>query len=122
VSASKRKGTSAESAVVDHLQAAGYPAERRALSGAKDRGDVAGVRTRIGRIVIEVKNCAQMALGAWVDEANVERDNDDAVIGAVWHKRRGKGSPLDWYVTMDGDTFLKLLDAASQFARENGAA
>lgn len=111
MSASKRKGTAGESAVVDTLQAAGYPAERRALSGAKDRGDVSGIRARIGRVVIEVKNCAQMALGAWVDEANAERDNDNAAIGVVWHKRRGKSSPLSWFVTMDGDTWLRVLEA-----------
>jgi hypothetical protein len=114
VNRSKQKGTAAESAVVDRLQAAGYPAERRALSGNKDRGDVSGIRARVGRVVIEIKACAQMALAAWVDEANVERDNDDAAIGVVWHKRKGKGSPLDWYVTMDGETFLRLLEAADQ--------
>lgn len=114
MSASKRKGTAAETAIVDRLQAAGYPAERRALTGSKDRGDVSGIRTRLGRVVIEVKNCAQMALAAWVDEAKLERDNDSATIGVVWHKRRGKGSPLDWYVTMDGDTFLRLLEAVDQ--------
>jgi hypothetical protein len=37
-------------------------------------------------------------------------------------KRRGKGSPLEWFVTMDGDTWLRILDALARFDREQGAA
>jgi hypothetical protein len=106
VSASKRKGTAAESAVVDFLRTSGFSqAERRTLNGAKDRGDIAG----IPGVVIEVKNCARQELPAWVVEAEVERDNDHASLGVVWHKRRGKGRPADWFVTMSGLQFVALL-------------
>lgn len=92
----KIKGTRAESAVVAYLRAHGFPgAERRALSGSQDRGDVSGV---LGH-VLEVKNCAQMSLGAWVDEAEVERANDGAEIGVCVHHRRGKGDAGEWFVT-----------------------
>ena len=111
MSAAKAKGTAAETAVVRFLQANGYPhAERRALAGAQDRGDVAG----IPGLVIEVKAAARMELAAWLDEANAEGDFDpvnyDGDLPVVWHKRRGKGSPGDWYVTMDGWAFLALLE------------
>jgi hypothetical protein len=107
MSAAKAKGTAAETAVVRFLQANGYPhCERRALAGAQDRGDVAG----IPGIVIEVKAAARLELGAWVDEAEVEvLNNDQDEVPVVWHKRRGYTNPGDWYVTMDGCAFLALL-------------
>ena len=59
---SKAKGTAWETAVVDYLRANGHPhAERRALSGNTDRGDIAGVPG----VVIECKNAKTMALAAW---------------------------------------------------------
>lgn len=105
MSASKRKGTAAESAVVSWLQAHGFPhAERRALSGTSDRGDIAG----LPGVALEVKNVARMALGEWVDEARKEAGNAKARIWAVVHKRRGKGDAGDWYVTLDLRTFVEL--------------
>jgi hypothetical protein len=106
MSASRAKGTGAETAVVNYLRAQGWPhAERRALGGNQDRGDIAGV---IGT-VIEVKNCARMELAGWLDEALTEARNDGADYAVVWHKRRGKASPRDWFVTMSGATFAALL-------------
>lgn len=44
MSASKRKGTSWESAIVQFLKENGVAhAERRALAGNADRGDIAGI-------------------------------------------------------------------------------
>ena len=106
MSKSKAKGTAAETAVVRYLREQGFEqAERRALHGTADRGDIAGV---VGT-VIEVKNCARMELAGWLAEAAAEADNDGARLGVVWHKRRGKGSPGDWFVTMDGATFVRML-------------
>lgn len=106
MSASKQKGTRAESATVDYLRSQGFPhVERRASNGVKDRGDIAGIPA----VVIEVKDTRRAELAAHLDEAKVERDNDGAEIGALWHKRRGKGSPADWFVTVDGATFALLL-------------
>lgn len=110
MSANKRKGTAAESAVVAYLQAHGaIHAERRALRGKHDRGDVAG----IPGVVIEVKNHAHIDLAAFVDEAEREKWNGMVPeVGVAWIKRRGKGDPGDWYVAMTGDTFAHLLRAA----------
>ncbi|MFE2297967.1 hypothetical protein ACFXAW_07200 [Streptomyces sp. NPDC059445] len=106
MSASKQKGTAAETAIVNFLRNSGFlQAERRTLGGAHDRGDIAG----IPGVVIEAKNCARQELAAWVKEAELERDNDRASLGVVWHKRRGKGNPADWFVTMSGLQFTTLL-------------
>lgn len=106
VNRSKAKGTSAETAVVRFLQTIGFPyAERRTLNGTHDRGDIAGIPS----VVIEVKNCAKTELAAWIAEAETERDNDHATLGVVWHKRRGKTNPADWFVTMSGAQFGALL-------------
>ncbi|HEU5223468.1 MAG TPA: hypothetical protein VFU07_07280 [Candidatus Lumbricidophila sp.] len=85
--------------------------ERRARNGANDRGDITGVKTiRGGRVVIECKNTARLDLQKWLREAEVERGNDDAVIGVVAHKRHGSANPADQYVTMTLATFATLLD------------
>jgi hypothetical protein len=95
-------GTRAETAVAGYLaaQLEDDRIERRARNGAKDRGDIGGVRTATGgRVVLEVKDVVATNLGGWVAEAEAERGNDDAAVGLVVHKRRGKGDPGDWYVT-----------------------
>lgn len=105
----KAKGSSAERAVVDYLRGHGFPhAERRLAGFSKDRGDIAGVPS----VVVEVKSCARTDLAGWVAEAEVERANDNARFGVVWHKRRGRGSAADWYVTMTGEQFVALLRQA----------
>jgi hypothetical protein len=83
MSKSKQKGTSAETAVVKYLKANGFPrAERRALQGNLDKGDISGVDD----VVFEVKDHKKMELSGWVKELVVEVDNADAVTGAVIHK------------------------------------
>ena len=106
---SKTKGTAAETAVVRYLQGQGWPwAERRALHGNADRGDIAG----LPGVVIEVKNCAKLEPGAWLREAQREQANAGADVGLVWAKRRGTTDPADWFVIMDGKTAAQLLKAA----------
>ena len=80
--------------------------DRRVKTGNKDRGDIGGVRfssvpgfTDPKRLVIECKDVARTDLSGWVNEAEIERGNDDALAGFVVHKRRGHGDPLDQYVT-----------------------
>lgn len=104
---SKIKGTAAESAVRDYLKDCGYTqTERLALSGARDRGDITGVDPRV---VIEVKAAKQFEIGPWLKEAAVETANAGAEVGVVWIKRRGFSSPGKWIVSMEGDTFIRLL-------------
>lgn len=113
MSAARAKGTRWESAIVDYLRTNGVPhAERRALSGTQDRGDIAG----LPGVVIEAKNARTADLAGWVDEAEVERNNARAELAVVWHHRRGKASPADGYVTMSGATLVHLLRAAGYIA------
>lgn len=112
MSRSKARGTAWESAIVAYLRANGFPhAERRALNGAADRGDIAGV---VGT-VIEAKSHASYGgkLAGWLQEAETERRNDHhADVGVVWHKRAGKASAGDGFVTMSGEQFVWLLAQA----------
>jgi hypothetical protein len=63
-------------------------------------------------VVIEAKNTASRNLAAWIKEAEEERRNDGAWLGVVWHKRTGKASAADGYVTMTGAQFTELLARA----------
>lgn len=102
-----KKGPLAESQVVQYLQTRGFSrAERRVQGGTRDRGDVAG----IPGLVIEVKNEQRLTPAEWVDEAHRESHRWHE-LAVVWHKRRGKTSPGDWYVTMTGETFTAFLRA-----------
>jgi hypothetical protein len=86
--------------------------ERRARNGSKDRGDIGGVRTVMGeRVIVECKDVRALSLSSWVNEAEIERGNDDAAVGVVAHKRSGKGAKNmgGTYVTMTLADFAVLL-------------
>jgi len=102
---SKRKGTQFETDVVRYLVDHGFPfAERRALRGTLDAGDVAGV---VGW-VLELKNCRALDLGPWMTEAHHEAANDGASRFAVIHKRR-QHSTAEAFVTIPLRLFAELL-------------
>jgi hypothetical protein len=102
---SKRKGTQFETDVVRYLVDHGFPfAERRALRGTMDAGDVAGV---VGW-VLELKNCRALDLGPWMSEAHQEAANDGASRFAVIHKRR-QHSTAEAFVTIPLRLFAELL-------------
>lgn len=93
--------------------------DRRVKTGAKDRGDIGGVRAfGGGRVVLECKDVVSVSLGTWVSEAEVERGNDDAIAGFVVHKRRGHGDPLDQYVTGTVRDLVALLTSHRPAAKE----
>lgn len=83
--------------------------DRRVRNGAKDRGDIAGVRHMGERVVIECKDVARWSPGEWISEAETERVNDDAIAGVVVAKRRGKGAPGDQVVLMTLADLVALL-------------
>lgn len=107
----KAAGARFERDIADYLAAhVDDRIDRRVKTGAKDRGDIGGVRTPWGdRVVIECKNTTRATLGPWVNEAEVERGNDDALIGVVAHKRHGVGAPGEQFVTMTLRDFVALL-------------
>lgn len=83
--------------------------ERRARTGAKDRGDITGLRIHGQRIVVECKNTSRIDLAGWAAEAETERGNDDALVGVIAHKRHGNGDPLDQWITMTVRDFAALI-------------
>lgn len=106
----KKAGTSFERLVADYLRdVVDDRIDRRAKTGAKDRGDIGGVRIWTQRVVLECKDVSKIALSQWAIEAEVERCNDDALAGVVVHKRRGKGRAADQWVTMTLGDFAALL-------------
>lgn len=104
-------GTRFESSIAHHLAIAlaDDRIERRAKTGAKDRGDIAGVRHMGGRIVIECKNTTRLDLAGWTREARVQAGHDDALVGVVIHKRHGTANPGDQWVTMTVADLCALL-------------
>lgn len=107
----KAAGASFERKIADHLAAViDDRIDRRVKTGAKDRGDIGGVRHMGGRIVIECKDYGGRLLpGPWIAEAETERGNDDALAGIVIAKRRGTTKPGDQYVLMTLDNLTALL-------------
>lgn len=87
--------------------------ERRVQSGAKDRGDLSGIRLSphlgAGRVVAELKDTARIDLAGWAREARVERINDGAVAGVVIHKRHGVADPGAQWVTLEVRDLVALL-------------
>jgi hypothetical protein len=108
-SAAKAKGSGAERDVVAYLKENGFQYADRRLAGATlDKGDISG----IPGVTIEIKNHATMKLSEWTEELIVEMANDKAWTGVVWHKRKGRGSPGDWYCTMPAHVWIDLLRRA----------
>lgn len=106
MSKQRAKGTQAETAVVRYLQDHGFPhAERRALHGINDMGDITGC----GPVVFEVKNCKQFDLAGWLKELEAEMVNAKAETGAVIAKRRGKADAAGWYAIMPFSDLVQLL-------------
>jgi hypothetical protein len=100
--ASARKaGSTFETLIADYLaEHVDDRIERRTRNGAKDRGDISGLRHMGERVVIECKDTARLDLAGWLAEAETERGNDDAVAALVVHKRHGKADPAEQLVTM----------------------
>lgn len=86
--------------------------DRRVKTGAKDTGDIGGVRVHGQRVAVECKDVAKMNLAGWVTEADTERLNDGALAGVVVHKRRGKGDAGAQYVTLTLDDLVALITGA----------
>ena len=84
--------------------------DRRVKNGAKDRGDIGGLRHMGGRLVIECKDYGgRLMPGPWIQEAETERGNDDALAGLVIAKRRGTTDPGMQYVLMTVNDLAAIL-------------
>ena len=105
MSRSKDIGTAGESAVVKVLRVNGFPdAERAALRGNQDIGDITG----IGAVCVEVKSgkAAESASDgqvlAWMAELDTECVNKGADLGVLVMKRKGvgHGNAERWWAVM----------------------
>ena len=106
VTKQKAKGTAAETAVVRWLRDNGFPyAERRALHGTADMGDITGC----GPVVFEVKNHKTLDLAGWIKELETEMRNAKVDTGAVIAKKRGTTDPGEWYAVMPLRILVGLL-------------
>ena len=114
----KQAGSRFEREIADHLASnLDDRIDRRVKTGAKDRGDIGGVRVHGQRVVIECKNTARINLAGWISEAHTQAGNDDALAGVVVHKRHGKGDPGKQWVTMTVDDLIALLSGEPQDGR-----
>ena len=117
----KKAGSSFERSTADYLAAVvDDRIDRRVKNGSKDRGDIGGIRHMGGRVVLECKNAARINLAGWATEAEIERGNDDALMGAIVHKRHGKGDPAEQWVTMTLADFAALLTGNRDHINQEG--
>lgn len=107
----KKAGSTFERATADYLA---YHVDdridRRVKTGSADKGDIAGLRVHDQRVVLECKDTAKISLGAWANEAEAERINDNALATAIVHKRHGKGQPGDQWVTLTLRDLVALIN------------
>lgn len=107
----KKAGSSFETLIATYLAAhVDDRIERRARTGAKDRGDLSGIRVHGHRVIAECKNYAgRINAGPWLTETETERGNDDAVAGFVVAKRRGTADPAEQFVLMTMRDLVALI-------------
>jgi hypothetical protein len=109
-SSAKAAGARFERTIADYLAVhIDDRIDRRVKTGAKDRGDLGGIRTVHGRVVAELKDTARVNLAGWAAEAETERGNDDALVGLTISKRHGVGNPGSQWVHMTVDDLVALL-------------
>ena len=109
-------GTAAETAVVRHLTAHGFPhAERRSLKGNLDQGDVTGTLGICWEIKggKAAKTASDGQITKWLDETETERCNAGADVGILVVARAGvgAGNAGRWWAIMPLGTLHGLMQA-----------
>lgn len=106
----KKAGSTFARQIADHFASTVDDRIDRAVQrGAKDQGDVAGLRFHGHKIAVECKDTTKVLLSKWASEAEVERLNLGALAGVVIHKRHGKTDPGLQWVTMTVNDFVALM-------------
>lgn len=106
----KDAGSRFERSIADYLaEHVDERIDRRVKRGEGDRGDLSALRCTHGRITVECKDTTRMELAQWASEAEVERGNDDALVGMTIHKRRGVADPGQQWVTCTVNDLIALL-------------
>ena len=109
MSTNRSKGTSFETMIVRYMRDNGFPmAERRALHGSLDKGDInPGVP-----LVFECKAAKRHELSNWIQQTEQERVNAEADFGVLVVKRQGHATGGEQYALMRFEDMLKLLKKA----------
>lgn len=109
-SSAKKAGATFERVVADYLaDTIDDRIDRRVKNGARDLGDIGGIRVHGQRVVAECKNTRAWTPGEWLREAEKERINDSALAGVVVAKRHGSADPGEQVVLMTLADFAALL-------------
>lgn len=104
---SKDKGTKFETRVSRYLNGQGVPAERMALKGSADEGDLRAV-SRCGPVSIECKDRKRISLKEWFEEAERESRNAGCAMPMLIIHRQGCGQAS----TGSNYAVMRLEDAA----------
>jgi len=83
--------------------------DRRVKTGAKDCGDLGGIRVHGQRVTAELKNRRDWQPGTWLREAEKERVNDTALATFVVAKRHGSADPGSQVVLMTMRDFVAII-------------
>lgn len=109
-SSAKKAGAGFERVVADYLaEHVDDRIDRRVKNGARDLGDIGGIRVHGQRVVAECKNTRAWTPGEWLREAEKERVNDSALAGIVVAKRHGSADPGEQVVLMTMRDFVALV-------------
>ncbi|MDN3356041.1 hypothetical protein [Actinomadura sp. DC4] len=112
MSKSKDIGTRAETAVVRFLRAHGFPqAERRALAGVHDLGDIIGTVGICWEVKARNRPVTDGQINAWLAETETERINSGADIGVLVVRRPGVGEANAgrWWTAMRLDQLGEIV-------------
>lgn len=115
----KAIGTAGETAVVRVLRLNGWPsAERRALTGAQDCGDVTGTPGIVWEVKAgdAAKRASDGLVQLWLDQTEVERVNAGADVGVLVLARAGIGAPnaARWWAVMRWAAMTRLHDGTAR--------
>jgi len=106
----KKAGSGHERVIADYLRdTVDDRVDRKVRTGARDTGDIAGLRVHGQRVAIECKNTRAWEPGQWLREAERERVNDGALAGLVVAKRHGTADPGQQIVLMTLDDLVAII-------------
>jgi hypothetical protein len=111
---SKQKGTFFESLFAAYLVLRGEKAERRALHGNTDKGDISGIEDW----TFELKNRKTLDIPGAIDEARIEAANAGTRWYAAIVKRPRKGDAAEAIAAMPASL---LIDLIQELRRLNAA-
>lgn len=110
---SKAKGTKAETELVRWLNGNGFgQAERRALHGSTDLGDVVGIPSMVVSVKMR-KQGAQMNFSGWLNDLagmvlNATKAGACAPAGLLVVRRTGYPDPARWYAVQEVGTWFDI--------------